>query len=568
MTTILQARSRGFVTTPSIERLVTRALRYLQSGFSVHLRGPAGTGKTTLAMHLADLLGRPIMLVFGDDEFKTSDLIGNQSGYTRKKVVDNYIHSVVKLEDELRQTWVDARLTLACREGFTLVYDEFNRSRPEVNNVLLSALEEKLLVLPPTAQRSEYVRVNPHFRGIFTSNPEEYCGVHGTQDALMDRLVTISVPEPDELTQQEILVQKVGLDRPGAVTIVQLVKAFRSQAKVEKSSGLRSCLMIAKVCHEHHIPVTPLSADFRDICSDILLSRTSLALEEATPLLWQFLNEMATQEAGAGRVQGQFAGRDAARSAGLEAAQEPGLALVHTESDDEDLAAEELVVDDLAVEDLVQDLILDNPTVENSPVENSPVENSPVENSPVEDSPGEDSPVADLVEELAVEDLAVEDLVQDLVVDPVVDDLTPEAKTSPKPAPTPSRDRLATPKAYRKGVAVKSAKAVVEAEVETGVELEAEPEVAPEVAPEVEPVLELEASPDYPQAVYDYLIQQREARLTDIEKALNLSRVQVVDAIRALLETDLILKHRGGSETKEGGKTRYRVNVAPEDAEK
>jgi gas vesicle protein GvpN len=251
VTTVLRASPRRFVSTPAVERVANRALRYLQSGYSVHLRGPAGTGKTTLALHLADLLARPLMLIFGDDEFKTSDLIGKQSGYTRKRVVDNYIHSVVKVEDDLRQNWADSRLTLACRDGFTLVYDEFNRSRPEVNNVLLSALEEKLLVLPPSNSRSEYVRVSPHFRAIFTSNPEEYCGVHATQDALMDRLVTINMPEPDELTQQEIVVQKTEIDRASAKLIVQLVKAFRVRTNNEKSSGLRSCLMLGKVCHDH-----------------------------------------------------------------------------------------------------------------------------------------------------------------------------------------------------------------------------------------------------------------------------------------------------------------------------
>lgn len=291
MTTVLRASPRRFVSTPAVERVANRALRYLQSGYSVHLRGPAGTGKTTLALHLADLLARPLMLIFGDDEFKTSDLIGNQSGYTRKRVVDNYIHSVVKVEDELRQNWADSRLTLACREGFTLVYDEFNRSRPEVNNVLLSALEEKLLVLPPSNSRSEYVRVNPHFRAIFTSNPEEYCGVHATQDALMDRLVTISMPEPDELTQQEILVQKTEIDRASALLIVRLVKEFRIRTNNEKSSGLRSCLMLGKVCHDHEILATPGNADFRDLCFDILLSRSSLPLAETTKILWELLNE-------------------------------------------------------------------------------------------------------------------------------------------------------------------------------------------------------------------------------------------------------------------------------------
>jgi gas vesicle protein GvpN len=296
VTTVLQARPRRFVSTPSVERVATRALRYLQSGFSVHLRGPAGTGKTTLALHLADLLSRPIMLIFGDDEFKTSDLIGNQTGYTRKKVVDNYIHSVVKVEDELRQNWVDSRLTLACREGFTLVYDEFNRSRPEVNNVLLSALEEKLLVLPPSGNRNEYIRVNPHFRAIFTSNPEEYCGVHETQDALLDRLVTINMPEPDELTQQEIVVQKTGIDRESAAIIVSLVKAFRIKTGAEKTSGLRSCLMVGKVCHEHEILVMPENPEFRDVCQDVLLSRTGRSLTESTQLLWELFNELICPE--------------------------------------------------------------------------------------------------------------------------------------------------------------------------------------------------------------------------------------------------------------------------------
>ncbi|MBC6477229.1 MAG: AAA family ATPase [Hormoscilla sp. GM7CHS1pb] len=138
------------------------------------LGGPAGTGKTTLALHIAELRGRPILLIFGDDDLNISDLIRNKTGYSRKKVVDNYIHSVVKMEDEMRQKWVDSRLTLAAKEGFTLVYDEFNRSRPEVNNVLLSLLEEKLLVLPPGNENMEYIRAHPEFRAIFTSNPAEY----------------------------------------------------------------------------------------------------------------------------------------------------------------------------------------------------------------------------------------------------------------------------------------------------------------------------------------------------------------------------------------------------------
>ncbi len=297
MPTLLNARSKGFVNTPTIERLTHRALRYLQSGFSVHLRGPAGTGKTTLALHLADLLSRPIMLIFGDDELKTSDLIGNQSGYTRKKVVDNYIHSVIKLEDELRKNWVDSRLTLAAKEGFTLVYDEFNRSRPEVNNVLLSTLEEKLLVLPPNNSRSEYIRVHPQFRAIFTSNPEEYCGVHATQDALLDRLVTLNMPDPEAETQVTILVEKIGITAVEAETVVKVVMGFQEKTGSRKTLGLRSGLMIAKICHEHEMAIALSNEAFREVCEDILLSRSDLDLDAASNILTTLFSGTSPQSA-------------------------------------------------------------------------------------------------------------------------------------------------------------------------------------------------------------------------------------------------------------------------------
>jgi len=292
---VLRVRPGQFVITPAIEQVVIRALRYLASGFAIHLRGPAGTGKTTLAMHLANCLDRPIMLIFGDDEFKSSDLIGSESGYTHKKLLDNYIHSVLKVEDEFKQNWVDSRLTLACREGLTLVYDEFNRSRPEVNNVLLSALEEKILTLPPSSNQPEYLHVHPQFRAIFTSNPEEYYGVHETQDALIDRLVTINMPEPDELTQTEILANKTGINRPDAHLIVQLVKAFRSRTGGEKTSGLRSCLVIAKVCAEHNILVSAENSDFREICADVLFNRTKWSASEATTLFLELLNHLQVE---------------------------------------------------------------------------------------------------------------------------------------------------------------------------------------------------------------------------------------------------------------------------------
>jgi gas vesicle protein GvpN len=291
-TTVLNPRSTGFVSTPSIESVTQRAFRYLQSGFAVHLRGPAGCGKTTLAMHLAYLLNNPLMLIFGDDQFTSSDLIGNNTGYSRKKVVDNYIHSVVKLEDQVQQNWVDSRLTLACREGLTLVYDDFNRSRPEANNVLLAALEEKLLALPINNGNTNYVKVHPNFRAIFTSNPEEYSGIHSTQDALADRMITINMPEPDELTMLEIMVQKLEISREDAGLIVEIVRNFRQRTQSENSSSLRSCIMIAKICKEHNLTIVADNDEFRQLCGDVLLSKVGIPYPESSTILWGLFNEL------------------------------------------------------------------------------------------------------------------------------------------------------------------------------------------------------------------------------------------------------------------------------------
>ena len=175
----LQPR-QDFVLTPAIELVCQRAEAYLEAGYACHFRGSAGTGKTTLAMHVAHRRARPVVLMFGDDEVGTSDLVGAEKGTVSTKVFDNYVRSVTKTEEYRRAQWVDSRLTTACKYGYTMVYDEFSRSRPEANNVLLTVLEERILALPGAQHGGTFMPVHPEFRAIFTSNPEDYAGVHRT----------------------------------------------------------------------------------------------------------------------------------------------------------------------------------------------------------------------------------------------------------------------------------------------------------------------------------------------------------------------------------------------------
>lgn len=259
-----------FVDTPYIQGVTKRALDYLGAGYPVHFSGPAGTGKTTLAMHVAALLGRQVVLLHGDDEFGSSDLIGAQSGYHSTKVIDNYIHSVLKKEESISKQWVDNRLTTACKYGLTLIYDEFTRSRPEANNVLLSILEERLLELPGVQVGESYIQVHPNFRAIFTSNPEEYAGVHKTQDALMDRMITIAIDHPDEETEVAITQAKSGIPFGQAKSIVDVVREFRGHGRGSARPTIRACLMLARVVATRGSMVG--DGEFRALCHDVLSS--------------------------------------------------------------------------------------------------------------------------------------------------------------------------------------------------------------------------------------------------------------------------------------------------------
>lgn len=287
-----------FVNTEFVDKLTERALSYTKAGYGVHLRGPAGTGKTTLAMHVAGLLGRPVVLMFGDDEFGSTDLVGSKAGYSLRRMTDNYIHSVVKTEEDVRQHWVDHRLTMACREGFTLVYDEFTRSRPEANNVLLSILEERVMAMPVASAGGGYMNVHPEFSAIFTSNPEEYAGVHRTQDALLDRLITIEIERLDDETEIAITRAKADLLWSDAAKIVKVVREFRELSGSTITPTVRSSVMIAKISRIRKSTVNADDDDFRQTCRDVLLSRIDshhrslLDMAKATTLLDDIIDQI------------------------------------------------------------------------------------------------------------------------------------------------------------------------------------------------------------------------------------------------------------------------------------
>ncbi|MFZ5645053.1 MAG: gas vesicle protein GvpN [Bacillota bacterium] len=265
-----------FVDTPYTRSMTEWIMAYIKAGFAVHLRGYSGTGKTSMALHVANMLGRPIELIHGNEDLSVTDLIGGRHGYRMRKVVDKFVHSVVKTEEDVMQHWVDGRLTTACKQGYTLVYDEFTRSRPETNNIFLTVLQEKVLDLPIMRGGEEsYVKVHPSFTAIFTSNPEEYAGVYRSQDALRERMVTLDLDFFDEETEVQITASNVKIEPKEARKIVSIMRKLRESSVCECPPTVRGCIMIGKTLKVMNIPFDAKNDVFRQICIDVLASETS-----------------------------------------------------------------------------------------------------------------------------------------------------------------------------------------------------------------------------------------------------------------------------------------------------
>jgi gas vesicle protein GvpN len=263
----------AFIETAYFKDLTNRALLYLQAGYAVHFCGPAGTGKTALAMHIAELLGRPIVTLQGNDQYRPSDLVGANSGTRRKKVVDNYVHSVWKAEESMDSVWYDGRVAHACRHGHTLLYDDFTRSRPETNNVLLSVLQERNLDLSALQKGETKITVHPDFSALFTSNPVEYAGVHVLQDALKDRFITIPIKGLDRESEVAIVAGRSGLPWREAARIVDVIRGIRGD-EVKKPS-IRAAIMVATILATKGSKPTSENPLFYQVLVDVIGSEFS-----------------------------------------------------------------------------------------------------------------------------------------------------------------------------------------------------------------------------------------------------------------------------------------------------
>ncbi|AHF99887.1 ATPase AAA [Halostagnicola larsenii XH-48] len=263
-----------FVETDEIDSIRNRIQGWLEAEQPVHLIGPTGCGKTSLALSAAAERGRPVVWLNGDEAVDTAALVGAHAGGERYEERDQFVGGVDKRTQIVRERWVDNPLSVAVREGATLVYNEFSRSDPAAHNVLLSLFEEGVLERPGKRGDDRTIDVHPEFRAILTSNDIEYAGVHQQQDALLDRVVGVHIDYYDAETEREIVDAHVELPSDQIDEVVSTTQQLRDELDIVV--GTRAAITTAKGLSVFNTSDNGIADELlADVFTDVLAPKVS-----------------------------------------------------------------------------------------------------------------------------------------------------------------------------------------------------------------------------------------------------------------------------------------------------
>ncbi|GAB7018805.1 gas vesicle protein GvpN [Halostagnicola bangensis] len=268
-----------FVETDEIDSIRGRIQGWLEAEQPVHLIGPTGCGKTSLALSAAAERGRPVVWLNGDEAVDTAALVGDHAGGERYEERDQFVSGVDKRTQIVRERWVDNPLSVAVREGATLVYNEFSRSDPVAHNVLLSVFEEGVLERPGKRGEDRTIDVHPEFRAVLTSNDVEYAGVHQQQDALLDRVVGVHIDYYDAETEREIVAAHVELPSDQIELVVEATQQLRDELDIVV--GTRAAITTAKGLSVFNGSETIDDDLLADVFTDVLAPKVAGGRDES-----------------------------------------------------------------------------------------------------------------------------------------------------------------------------------------------------------------------------------------------------------------------------------------------
>jgi len=136
-------------------------------------------------------------------------------------------------------------------EGGCLFINELNRVPESTQNVLLSALDEQIVIIP----KLKTIQAKKGFITMATQNPAAHVGVSALGEALKDRFVWIQIdfqPEAEEIEIVELLLDNDQSHAHYVATIaVRIGDASREHPDLRRGASIRGAIDLAHLAQAY-----------------------------------------------------------------------------------------------------------------------------------------------------------------------------------------------------------------------------------------------------------------------------------------------------------------------------
>ncbi len=227
---------------PKIERkfygddvLIERAVVGLAGNRGLLLVGEPGTAKSMLS----EFLGAAISGC-------STNTIQGSSGTTEDQIKYSWNYALLLADGPSHKALVPGPLHVGMSQGLVVRFEEITRCPPEIQDVLISIISEKLMMIPELPQDQRVLLARPGFNIIATANIRDR-GVHEMSSALKRRFNFETVHPIGELSQEVSLVseqcQRLLADAEAQVTLNRdvvevLVTAFHELREGVTADGV------------------------------------------------------------------------------------------------------------------------------------------------------------------------------------------------------------------------------------------------------------------------------------------------------------------------------------------
>jgi len=219
------------------ERELARVAACLQAARSVLLEGPVGVGKTRLALSATQAAKRKVFRIDGD------------SRYSEQKLTGWFDPPAVMKKGFTKSAFIAGPLVEAMQSGGILFINELNRLPEGVQNVLLPAIDERMVSIPKLGT----IEAKPGFLVIATQNPKEFVATSHLSEAILDRFELIAITYQSEAEEFEIVKDRLAVFgakkniREIATASVRLTRSTRDHPRIKRGASIRAGIAVAEL---------------------------------------------------------------------------------------------------------------------------------------------------------------------------------------------------------------------------------------------------------------------------------------------------------------------------------